>query len=714
MQAAAVDLETLKQRIADPGFTKLTDSEKVTFRLCVRGSRNDALLSLVCKRSCAFKDVGLLVQGLGDGPHLLPRCKASGTALKAMLVVACRKCRSERRSLLPVIVWDIIRLGLDSKCPVTEAAAIDLASMQLWTAVPEPMAQYLACRVLIEEGEERARRSVDVAVALLHLVLACVPQFARVFVKSGCSKDELRHAAVAIVATTLFAHLSSGNAAVVTEVLHVCKEMPGGLPSVRLQEALLANGNWRRLCQHPLEGLRSLICFNAQRVFLNGLSMKLFTEPKSPDWVVDAWARILTTSPWFLTRAWMNASLETVSWLGEAVLLRRVALSKQASADVDVAVVDSFYDADADADADADTDAQAEADPDAVVLTAEQATQCLDTVHKSFCKRLTECRLPENGGALWARMVWPAVSITWAGCHWYGQYVDVAMGLLGEAVYMSNKFFVKKPKAVYMVMDAFRSSTATCLGTVATCEGTVLCARNGLVSLSLCDKTKLRSTFQGAVVAWVQAMAADNFAGLFVHNSVDVLVNFAWALQRLDDPTGLFGLRVLNSMLQRIAEQRLLYTSLINAICQVAHLLCEDSHSFHLPEQACLVLSIMVRASWPLLRSYGYINGFCTASLTRLRHEYDKPSRVFPREVFVDPTDNVRNEQLYCLMALAKISEQHPWRKELIPSISSRLPVCIHPSIDVQCQLVRIFSFGNNIPFFLMIFFFKFFLLLFS
>jgi hypothetical protein len=233
----------------------------------------------------------------------------------------------------------------------------------------------------------------------------------------------------------------------------------------------------------------------------------------------------------------------------------------------------------------------------------------------------------------------------------------------------------------------------------------------------LCDKTKLRPTFQGAVVAWVQAMAADNFAALLVHNSVDVLVNFAWALQRLDDPTGLFGLRVLNSMLQRIVEQRLLCTSLINAICQVAHLLCEDSHSFHLPEQACLLLSILVRACWPLLRSYGHINRFCAASLTRLRNEYDNPSRVIPREVFVDPVDNVRNEHLYCLMAPATISEQHPWRKELIPSISCRLPVCVPESIDVVCQLVRIYYYllATNISFFFMnVFFLIFFFLFFS
>ena len=605
-------------------------------------------------------------------------CIAKPRLLQALLMVASRSTNMN----CPSDVWDLLRLGLAKAEDLDLLTLCFRAALVKFDSMPEDVRKLLGSAVM-RYGRTLAQHGMDSAQAVfkflkrvgagamrLHLYFHAEVLYAKSSSSAGGSS--FGKMVADIVCLSLKSYLGSAPPGFfVNDMVDLCVS---GCPVhwLSVLEGIVLKDQWRELCKPPVANLCSLLDSAMPMVFLEGhRTLKLLSKEMEPvhAQVVDAWACLLQATPLDVTHAWTRGCCGNyICWLGEAVLLRLITLVEDGT------------------------------------RSCENHVEYMEKVYASFKYRSQRFNL--SGGVddigacvMWVDLAVRAVTKTWALYSTkYPAYVSAAMNLLGAAVYMSkdNDMFVREPHVVDFVLQAFR--------TMAPCPGSLLCARNGLVSLA--HTPAMLPGFQAAVKTFVTRVADDGFA--LLRSPRSYLVDLVWALRLLqygtpasvdeDMASGLFALRVLHSVLQRVTvgmRERDVLEAVSEVMIKLPATFDVCNASLVLRIVVCMYSSNIFALQSGSEDAY-WLSDITNDSCTLLKHFLGNCKVEGFKEACVHPWDHEWNCRLFCLLASRyNHGNWKEWIDLLIPSISFDCIVVkrvICPTLQalVDLQLVRV------------------------
>ncbi len=581
----------------------------------VQSSDASVILATFTAPTCKFSEVGFLLQWLGDIDGVKGHAE-SHVLVKALLAVACRS----------KTCWNIVQMMQDWFQETSDPDALTLCFKLACTNfrfVVDPMKTAWG-EVLLTRGVGVVQHSLSSADAVLDFLERVAAQ--KSFFLESADPAAVGAVILEIVLEALVRYISVGSKPFVNAIINVCRpasrfDFSASWPSL-FRKCMVDGGQWKELCKAPHDNLCNLLLSGIPLIITVGQSHSGCSPKQYDDDVVGTWASVLLGTPWCVTAAWMQGCCKKyASWLGEAVVLRAVQLW-----------------------------ASGPGGPE-----EDNVTACLEAVLASYLTRkafgVVKVNKDDSG---WSGMVCAAVAGTWDLCKSSTAYVVVALSLLGVSVYMLTTTFVDHPRAVDIVVEAVQ--------TMPVCSGTILCARNGMVSLR---GTTAMPCFYRVLKAWVARLMEDRDFSI-VRQS---LVNFFWLLHFLqyEGPSDdLLALRAIHTLVipwtvDDPGVSRELHEVLVHAVSPM----CGCGHRQVSADHVHLVLRILVDL-------HGSLRGRPTCN--RVLKRIAQLGEDSIRDACVDPRDHVWNVRLFYLLAdeyYFGSNQLRAWVKRLIPSISS-------------------------------------------
>ena len=615
----------------------------VCLQTFVQSSDASVILATFTASTCKFSEVGRLLLWLGDIDGVKSHAE-SHVLVKALLAVACRS----------KTCWNIVEIMQDWFEETLDPDALTLCFKLACTNfrfVVDPMRTAWE-KVLLARGFGVVQHSLSGADAVLDFLERVAAQKSS-FLESA---DPAAVGAVIleIVLEALVRYTSVGSKPFVDAIINVCRpesrfDFVASWPSL-FRKCMVDGGQWKELCKAPHDNLCSLLLSAIPLTTTKGQSHAVCSPKQYDDDVVGTWASVLLGTPWCVTVAWMQGCCKKYgSWLGEAVVLRAVhlrAVHLRAS----------------------DPGGQEE----------DHVTACFEAVLASYLTRkaygAVKVHIDDSG---WSGMVCAAVAGTWDFCKSSTAYVSVALSLLGLSVYMLTTTFVDHPRAVDIVVEAVQSMPVY--------SGTILCARNGMVSLR---GTTAMPGFYRVLKAWVARLMEDQKNLSVVRQFT--LVNFFWLLHFLqhEGPSDdLSALRALHTLvIPWTVDDPSVARELHDVLEHAVSPRCGCGQRQVSADHVHLVLRILVDLHGCL---YGCMRGrgACNRVLKRIIQLGD-----FVRDACVDPRDHVWNARLFYLLAdeyYFGSNQFGSWIERLVPSISSPVALGFVSGSDELTSLVK-------------------------
>jgi hypothetical protein len=349
---------------------------------------------------------------------------------------------------------------------------------------------------------------------------------------------------------------------------------------------------------------------------------------QNDDKLVDACVEILLSRPWSVTHAWAAGCRRRPSWIGEKVML--LVVSKQAAAPVDVVF------------------------------------DCLTAVTRSFDQRFNGEEDMRDMGMAFVSCV--AIKKTARRFASIPEYFGPALMVVARALYMHPPILARCPSVLPLMHDALDLPDLH--------PGTILCARNGLVSLA--GTSHFDSFFQHTCT-FVRSLVTNDFARLrvwehcfqdlfclfdLVHSSgmTDAIVLLCSLLQTL--PLGRYSFRDIEVVCNVLALAWRRYWSQDDV--QEA-----DAKAFvsRILQTAIHVCGTFCRHVYTLLPERNSIQLFATLAF------FWKESGWWAGDMFLSRFDDAYNVRLWVILtsvAPLYCPNCAAWVKALTPSISCR------------------------------------------
>jgi hypothetical protein len=350
---------------------------------------------------------------------------------------------------------------------------------------------------------------------------------------------------------------------------------------------------------------------------------------RNDDKLVDACVEILLSRPWSVTHAWATGCRLRPSWIGEKVLL--LVVSKQAAAPVNVVF------------------------------------DCLTAVTRSFDQRLSGKEDMLDMGMAFVSCI--AIKRTARRFASIPEYVGPALIVVARALYMHPPILARCPSVLPLIHNALDLPDLH--------PGTILCARNGLVSLA--GTSHFDSFFQHTCT-FVRSLVANDFARLQVweHNFQDLF----WLFDLVHASGMTDAIVMLCTLLQTLPLGRYSFRD-IQVVCKVLALAWRrywsqddvaeeaDAKAFvsRILQTAIHVCGTFCRHVYTLLPQRNSIQLFATLAF------FWKESGSWAGDMFLSRFDDAYNVRLWVILtsvAPLDCPDCAAWVKALTPSISCR------------------------------------------
>jgi hypothetical protein len=582
---------------------------------------------------------------------VVPLCQARPDVLGPFLVICEKWLSCSGRSFKDL--WWCIRTGLHAPCGQTQAVALMALRRFFYRTSDIPQDLPTIMKVIVhEESVPRARRSAHEAKSLLGIYkrLRVGEPLADVY-GFALSKEWLGD----VVDVCLHMHL--GATPVVNSLLR------WGFRAVEGQGTLgrfLLQKRWRETV--PGEFWVRFFGAGGPGVYVALKRAGLWDEQ---DRLADVCEQLLARSPPPVLQAWMTGCVRHASWLGEKVLLLHVWKQRH--------------------------------------MAPEVVAQCLRVVVNNI--NTSYDIAPENSDRGWAVVGCVAVKKTWRRCLTHPEYIKVALIVLGRAVFLCHDIFQHCPSVIPFVKQALASSEIY--------GGTILCARNGLVSLRGSEHL---SDFLDMVYDFVMSLAADKFARVRHSHCKSELHNLLYLILNLNDIVS-GNIHLLYDLLKNVPpdnDRDALAACDVLAIWLNAVLSTKNVDCVH--EHVPLIIGAFAHAFCPVLFMHrGHLSENSHAhrllgTLSSLFWHVAVEGKeeccwrwALSLDMFVSPVNHQRNVEVWNLLNLLALAfEKSPldfkyelWAKWLLPSLSCKPLLWVTPmspehAADLQHHLVQV------------------------